>query len=470
MKQLLIVDDDPFILRSLKRALSSSGYGVECLDRGEEVLSVLGSLDVDLMLLDNRLPDISGLDLLKKLEERGIRIPVVMITAYGTEDTAIEAMKKGAYDYVIKPFDLDEIEEIIRKGIDTYRLMKKEVSFEDAFEEKSGERIIGRSRKMQEVYKIIGQVAETDFTVVIRGESGTGKELVARSIHQHSRRNKMPLLAVNCAAIPEALLESELFGHEKGAFTGASKRRPGKFEQCHGGTLFLDEIGDMPLSIQSKVLRILQNGEFQRVGGHEKIKSDVRVIAATNKPLEEFMRTGQFREDLYYRLDTVTIRLPALREREADIPLLADFFFARFSQKSGGRVRLMDPSVMKKLERYHWPGNVRELANTIQRGLVLAKGEVLTDEHIRFSAEEPGDASPESSGNLDEGMERLLVNCLKTELQSGSLHPYERIMGAVEKAMLRIALETQGGNQVHTARSLGISRNTLRKKMKYYRM
>jgi len=296
MKKLLIVEDDPVLARSLKKALGRSGYDVQTCERGRETLKRLEKDNANLVLLDNRLPDITGLEILKQIRETQVKLPVIMMTAFGTEETAIQAMKYGAYDYIVKPFDIDELERIIAKGIEDSRLMDEMVfyPFPGDIDLTAG-RIIGSSRKMQDVYKLIGQVAQTDITVLIRGESGTGKELVARAIYHHSRRKDKPFLAVNCAAIPETLLESELFGYEKGAFTGAMKRRIGKFEQCHEGTIFLDEIGDMSLATQAKVLRVLQDGEFERIGGEEKIVTDVRVIAATNKPLEEYIRQGLFR-------------------------------------------------------------------------------------------------------------------------------------------------------------------------------
>jgi transcriptional regulator with PAS, ATPase and Fis domain len=332
----------------------------------------------------------------------------------------------------------------------------------------SVERIIGSSRKMQELYKMIGQVAETDITVLIRGESGTGKELVARSIYHHSTRKDMPFLAVNCAAIPEALLESELFGYEKGAFTGATKRRIGKFEQCHKGTIFLDEIGDMSLSTQAKVLRVLQNGEFERVGGEEKIKVDVRVIAATNKHLEEHIRKGRFREDLYYRLETVTMTIPPLRERPEDIPELTDYFFKYFNQQLGSQIKIMVPSVLSKLKAYHWPGNVRELANTIQRGLVLVKGEVLTQEHIFFGTPQVETPSSSELEKWERALETELAPIVQKALQSSDQNLYDQVMSKVEKILIQHALTEMHGNQVQVARILGISRNTLRERMNRY--
>jgi nitrogen regulation protein NR(I) len=469
MKNILIVDDDPVLSRSLKKALTRSGYSVETCERGIEAIDIIKNGLFNLILLDNRLPDISGLDLLRHIRNSHNKLPVIVMTAFGTEDTAIEAMKLGAYDYIVKPFDLDELERIIEKGIEANRLMVDMVSFPFSGDVDLGvERLIGSSKKMQEIYKLIGQVAQTDITVLIRGESGTGKELVARSIYHHSKRKDMPFLAVNCAAIPETLLESELFGYEKGAFTGAVKRRIGKFEQCHKGTIFLDEIGDMTLSTQAKVLRVLQSGEFERVGGEEKIKVDVRIIAATNKVLEELIKEGRFREDLYYRLETVTITIPPLRKRPEDIPELAQYFFNYFTKKLGSPIKVMSPSVITKLKKYHWPGNVRELANTIQRGIVLAKGEVLTEDHIFLGTTGMETSLESKEEKWEDILEREMASVIKIAMMESKEDLYEKIMTNAERILIQNVLKETMGNQVKAAKALGISRNTLRERMIRY--
>jgi DNA-binding NtrC family response regulator len=390
-----------------------------------------------------------------------------MMTAFGTEETAIQAMKSGAYDYIVKPFDIDELERIIAKGIEDSRLMDEMVFYPFVGDiDLSAGRIIGNSKKMQDVYKLIGQVAQADITVLIRGESGTGKELVARAIYHHSRRRDKPFLAVNCAAIPETLLESELFGYEKGAFTGAMKRRIGKFEQCHEGTIFLDEIGDMSLATQAKVLRVLQDGEFERIGGEEKVKVNVRVIAATNKNLEEYIRQGLFRDDLYYRLEAVTIIIPPLRERPEDIRELAEYFFQHFRKNMKSHVRMMSPAVITRLQEYLWPGNVRELINTIMRALVLATGDVLTDDHLFLGRGNEG--TPPTGVGWERSLAEGISGAIKGAVLSSERNLYTGVINEVEKILIDKLMKEMNGNQVQVARILGISRNTLRQKLKQF--
>jgi len=467
MKKILIVEDDPVLAKSLKKALSRSGYDVQTCERGREAMERIEKDNVNLVLLDNRLPDTAGLDILRQIRESQIRLPVIMMTAFGTEETAIQAMKCGAYDYIVKPFDIDELERIIAKGIEDSRLMGEMTFYPFVGDiDLSAGRIIGNSKKMQDVYKLIGQVAEADITVLIRGESGTGKELVARAIYHHSRRKDKPFLAVNCAAIPETLLESELFGYEKGAFTGAMKRRIGKFEQCHQGTIFLDEIGDMSLATQAKVLRVLQDGEFERIGGEEKIKVDVRVIAATNKHLEKYIRQGLFRDDLYYRLEAVTITIPPLQERPEDIRELAEYFFQYFRENLKSRVRMMSPAVIKKLQEYHWPGNVRELINAIMRALVLTKGDVLTVDHLLLGGGNEG--TPPTEVGWERSLAEGISRAIKRALLSSERNLYARVINEAEKILIGNLMKEMNGNQVQVAGVLGISRNTLRQKIKQF--
>jgi DNA-binding NtrC family response regulator len=424
----------------------------------------------NLVLLDNKLPDRTGLDILKEMRQNYPKMPIVIMTAFGTTDTAIEAMKLGAFDYILKPFELEEISELVAKGLEANKLMKRAVAIPALSEYmEDSDQIIGKSKVMQEIYKLIGQVAESEVTVLIRGESGTGKELVARAIYQHSRRKDGPFLAINCAAIPETLLESELFGHEKGAFTGASKRRIGKFEQCHNGTILLDEVGDMSLSTQAKILRVLQEGEFERIGGNETIKVDVRVLASTNRKLEELINEGKFREDLYYRLKIMTIMIPPLRERKDDIQELTEHFFHLYKRQLGTQVSYIDPSIFKKLLSYTWPGNVRELANTVKRGLILAKGDVLTEEEIIFD-EGGGVTSFASEEELEKTLNKMLDPLFSDILQfwETGLHP--NLLEKVEKFLIQKALSETGGNQVQAAKLLGISRNTLRHRIEKYRL
>jgi nitrogen regulation protein NR(I) len=470
MERILIVDDDQSLCHFLTKTLSQKGYEVFACHSGGEALEAIRSREPDLILLDNKLPDRSGLDLLKEMKRDHPKISIVIMTAFGTTGTAIEAMRLGAFDYILKPFELDEISEIVAKGVDAHKLMKRAVAIPSLSESREdSDQIIGKSRVMQEVYKLIGQVAKSDITVLILGESGTGKELVARAIYHHSGRKEGPFLAINCAAIPEALLESELFGYERGAFTGAGKRRIGKFEQCDRGTILLDEIGDMSLSTQAKILRVLQEGEFERIGGNDTIKVDVRVLTSTNRKLEELMKQGKFREDLYYRLKIMTISLPPLRERKEDIRELTEYFFRLFNRQSGARVLHIDAPVFEKLASYDWPGNVRELANTISRSLILCKGNVFTAEDIVYDVE--GEAgSFASEEEIEETLAKILDPLFSNILQFWGRGLRSNLLEKVEKFLVRKALVETKGNQVQAAKLLGISRNTLRSRMEKYNL
>ena len=469
MEKIVIVDDDLSLCHFLKRTLLLKGYQVYTYNNGREALESVRE-DCDLVLLDNRMPDLTGLDVLKGLKKTFPKIPVIIMTAFGTTETAIEAMRLGAFDYVLKPFELEEIFLLVDKGLEAAKLMKRAVAI-PALEEsqEDSDKIIGKSKAMQEVYKMIGQVAESDVTVLIGGESGTGKELVARAIYQHSRRKGGPFLAINCAASPETLLESELFGYEKGAFTGANKRRVGKFEQCHQGTILLDEVGDMAWATQAKILRVLQEGEFERVGGNETIRVNVRVLASTHRKLEDMIKQGAFREDLYYRLKIMTIVLPPLRERKEDIQELAEYLFHFYNRQMDTQVSYIDPLVFEKLRSYQWPGNVRELANTIKRALILCKGEILTEKEIVYDMEDE-----EISFRDEKELETMLVKKLDPlftdilKFWGTSLHA--NLLEKVEKFLIRKALSETSGNQVQAARLLGISRNTLRSRIEKYNL
>ncbi|HEX28923.1 TPA: sigma-54-dependent Fis family transcriptional regulator, partial [Candidatus Poribacteria bacterium] len=386
------------------------------------------------------------------------KLPVIIATAYGTTDTAIEAVKRGAYDYILKPFDVSSLQTLVDKAVEASRMMHSYVGLQgERFE--AGEVLIGNSPPMQEVYKLIGQVAPTDATVLIRGESGTGKELVARAIYTHSNRADKPFLPVNCAAIPDDLLESELFGHERGAFTSAYTRKIGKFEQCDGGTIFLDEIGDMSLKTQAKILRVIQDGEMQRLGGNERIKVDVRIIAATNKNLKHLIAQGRFREDLYYRLNVVTIRIPPLRERKEDIPLLARYFLEKDAKQMGKPIMSISEEAMEKLVAHDWPGNVRELENVIKRAVVISREPIITAEDVII---EP---IPIKRSLSDEETDALLDEVFERAID---LEGEESLMGWLEREMIVRALRRTGGNQSKAAKLLGMNRNTLRSKMKSY--
>src|SRR6516162_6768606 len=378
MSKLLLIDDEEDVRYSFQRIFDSPEIEFATASSGEEGLKIIPKFKPDLVLMDVRMGGMNGLETLRKIRASNPKQLVILMTAYGTTQTAIEAMKLGAYDYLLKPFDALKIKELVGNALKAARDMKQVVSYQPLLESEDYESgIVGRSEPMQRVFKLIGQVAASDATALITGESGTGKELVARAIYHHSHRNEQPFLAVNCAAIPEQLLESELFGHERGAFTGATTQRIGKFEQCNRGTIFLDEIGDMTPATQTKILRVLQSGTFERVGGNQPIKVDVRVIAATNRPLEQAVAKGQFREDLFYRLNVVRIHIPPLRERREDVRLLVNYFLKRFAKDQSGPPRSIAPGALKALEKYHWPGNVRELENVIRRALVMAKGEAL---------------------------------------------------------------------------------------------
>src|SRR5215471_15464812 len=382
MSKLLLIDDETDVQYSFQRIFDSPEIELTTASSGEEGLKLIPKVKPDLVLMDIRMGGINGLETLRRIRQMDSKLLVILMTAYGTTQTAIEAMKLGAYDYLLKPFDVVKLKEIVGNALKAAQDMRQIVSYQPLLESEDYESgIVGRSEVMQQVFKMIGQVAATDATALITGESGTGKELVARAIYHHSNRNSQPFLAVNCAAIPEQLLESELFGHERGAFTGATLQRIGKFEQCNGGTIFLDEIGDMTPATQTKILRVLQSGTFERVGGNLPIKVDVRIIAATNKPLEQAVAARQFREDLFYRLNVVRIHSPPLRERREDIRLLVNYFLSKFAKDQPGPPRSIAPVVLKALEKYHWPGNVRELENVVRRALVMAKGEaiLLTD-------------------------------------------------------------------------------------------
>src|SRR4051794_11453513 len=378
MAKLLLIDDEADVQYSFRRIFDSPEIELTTAASGEEGLKIIPKLKPDLVIMDVRMGGITGLETLRRIRQIDSKLLVILMTAYGTTQTAIEAMKLGAYDYLLKPFDVPKLKEIVFNALKAANDMRQVVSYQPLLEKEDYELgIVGRSEPMQQVFKLIGQLASSDATALITGESGTGKELVARAIYHHSNRNQHSFLAVNCAAIPEQLLESELFGHERGSFTGATMQRIGKFEQCNGGTIFLDEIGDMTPTTQTKILRVLQSGTFERVGGNSPIKVDVRIIAATNKPLEEAVAARQFREDLFYRLNVVRVRVPALRERRGDIRLLVNYFLKSFAKEQSVPPRAIAFGTIKALEKYHWPGNVRELENVIRRALVVAKGDAI---------------------------------------------------------------------------------------------
>ncbi len=471
MERVLVVDDDASMRYSLSRMLEGQGLNVSLAKNGAEALEKTGAENPDLVVMDIKMPGQSGLEVLQEIKKRDPKALVILMTAFGTTETAIEAMKHGAFDYILKPFDIPQMRSLVERALEVSRMMQKAVSFPDKIPgEGGGEVIIGSSAIMQQIYKMIGQVAPTEVTVLLRGESGTGKELVARAIYHHSSRVGKPFLPVNCAAIPETLLESELFGHEKGAFTGALTRRIGKFEQCNGGTLFLDEIGDMTPATQAKVLRVLQDGQFERLGGTERITVDVRLIVATNKDLEKAIRESTFRQDLYYRLKVVTLYLPPLRERREDLPELVRYFLKRFGPQINPQVMEISPAALKKLMRNHWSGNVRELENAVQRALVIAKGNTLLPEDFLLEGvdSEPGGAK--ESMAFEQRLHNLMGPVFKELVEQARGNPGSDLMSTLEKIVIKRTLQETRGNQVQAAILLGISRNTLRSKIDRYRI
>ncbi len=472
MATLLLIDDEADVQYSFRRIFDSPEIELTTAASGEEGLKLIPKLKPDLVIMDVRMGGISGLETLRRIRQIDSKLLVILMTAYGTTQTAIEAMKLGAYDYLLKPFDVPKLKEIIAGALKTALDMKQVVSYEPLLETEDYEvGIVGRSEPMQKVFKLIGQLAGSDATALITGESGTGKELVARAIYHHSERAAKPFLAINCAAIPEQLLESELFGHERGAFTGATAQRIGRFEQCHQGTIFLDEIGDMTPATQTKILRVLQSGTFERVGGNQAIQVDVRVIAATNKPLEQAVAARQFREDLFYRLNVVRVQLPPLRERPEDIRLLVNYFLKKLAHGSEHPPKSISPGVIKALEKYHWPGNVRELENIIQRAVVVAKGDVILPGDLPPEIANPGAGATSSAqlaaGSLPAGESGVTEMSSLTRLMFrwARQDPKLKVLPAVERELIIQALQEAKGNQVHAAKLLGITRATLRKRV-----
>ena len=474
MDKLLLIDDEDDVRYSFKRIFNSPDLVLETAASGEEGIEVIKTFKPDLVLMDVRMGGISGLETLRLIRENDAKLPIIMMTAFGTTQTAIEAMKLGAYDYLLKPFDVPKLKQIVNDALKAARDMKQVVACEPLLESEDYDMgIVGRSQSMQEVFKTIGQLAGSDATALITGESGTGKELVARAIYHNSQRNNKSYLPINCAAIPENLLESELFGHEKGSFTGATSQRVGKFEQCHQGTLFLDEIGDMTLATQAKILRVLQNGTIERVGGNKSINVDVRIIAATNKRLEEAVAANEFREDLFYRLNVVRVSLPPLRERSEDIPLLVDYFLKVIAESEGNKVKSILETAQTALLNYSWPGNVRELENVMRRTIVMAKGDAIrlddlpkniySNEGIVSSLENrtinqvDSQVSPTASNDIS--------SLAATLFQWAKSQPDLAILPAVERELVAHALRETNGNQVKASRLLGITRATLRNRI-----
>ncbi len=466
MSHILIIDDDDQLRKSFHKLLAEEGYQVSSAASGEAGIALIQKRTPDLVILDMRLPGINGFETFRMIHEIEPKLPVIIMTAYGTTETAIEATKIGAFDYILKPFEIPAMLTVITQALEAGRFMRSPIDMDGAPDTTHRDAIIGRSAPMQEVYKAIGRVASTDATVLVRGDSGTGKELVARAIYQHSLRSQKPFLVINCVAIPESLLESELFGYEKGAFTGASHRRVGKLEQADGGTVFLDEIGDMPFSLQSKMLRLLQEKSIERLGGRETIPVDVRIIAATNRDLEAAIEAGRFREDLYYRLKVVTIRLPPLSQRTGDIPLLTEYFLARFAGEIGIDRPRITTEAQAILNQYPWPGNVRELANVIQKTVIFNRGAPLCAEDIAKAISEHGPAQTEENGEKEE---QVLRRIFRHAIVSGTGdNLFEEFMDNLARHFISEALNVSGGNRSRAAKILGLSRPTLHAKMEKY--
>jgi two-component system nitrogen regulation response regulator GlnG len=472
MSKLLVIDDEPTILFSIEQVFDGEDVTVLCAKNAEQGLRLLADEMPDVVLLDIRLGERSGLELFQELRRIDPKILVIFITGHGTADTAIEAMKLGAYDYLVKPLDVEQLQQVVSQAMSISRLMHVPATFEESERpEDRPERLIGSGAMMQTACKQIGRVAPQDVYVLILGESGTGKELVARAIYHHSRRSDKPFLAINCAAIPESLLESELFGHESGAFTGADRRRIGKFEQCHGGTIFLDEIGDMPPNTQAKILRLIQEGQFQRLGGSQTIAVDVRIIAATNQDLSALIEQGRFRKDLFYRLRGVTIHLPPLRQRREDIPELAHYFLFRFNRELGTAVQTISPEALAILEKHDWPGNVRELQSVIRESLIVSAGTTLLPEFLPLEIRHEAPPEPLTSSIGEPDMDwSALGEFVEKLIASGEQDVYRRALEHFDRLLVTRAMTQSGGQQNKAAEILGLSRVTLRAKLRGMRM
>ena len=465
MPTLLVIDDEPAILHAFRRVFREPDVTLLTSGAALAGIELVRSQSPDVIILDVHLPDLSGLEALRRIRELDSKVPVIIITGHGTTETAIEATKLGALDYLFKPLELAELRKLVHRAFEISRQMR--VAPKLASDEPGDDRsdvIVGRCTAMKEMYQAIGRVAPQNVTVLILGESGTGKELVARAIYHHSRRSQGPFLAVNCAAIPETLLESELFGHEKGAFTGADRQRVGRFEQTSGGTLFLDEIGDMTPLTQAKILRVLQDQQFERIGGNESVRTDVRVVTATNRDLEQMVAQGQFRADLYYRLSVFTLCLPPLRERGDDLRLLTEHYVSCFSRILGKEIREIHPEVHDLLRQYTWPGNIRELQSVLKQALLSSAGPVLTPDFLPPLVRSPKKttspaASSESTMAIDG--DRFIAE----RLAAGSRNLYSEWLELTDRQLLKQVLQHTGGNLSRASEILGINRRTLRAKI-----
>ena len=457
--RILLIEDDVNIASSLQLVLGHEGHDVVINARGDDGLAQAGRETFDLVLTDLKLPGLNGIELIRQLHAAQPRLPIILMTAHGTSEVAIEATKFGAYDYLVKPFEMEDLLEAVERAVTASRLMSGHVELGAAGT--VDDAIVGNSRAMQGLYKEVGRIAPKPVNVLLRGETGTGKELIARAIYQHSARAQAPFIAINCAAIPETLLESELFGHERGAFTGAELRRIGRFEQAHGGTLFLDEIGDMTPATQVKLLRVLQTQTIQRLGGKETIPVDVRVIAATHRDLEAAIQETQFREDLFYRLNVAVLHLPPLRERKEDVPELVRFFLRKYARELGVTDASIQPEAIELLQNHRWPGNVRELENFVRKLLLLTRGYTIAPEHVRELLLQATASESAMQPSLIAAAGELLALAERGEINDA----HARLLALAERELITQAIQRAGGNQAKAARWLGLSRLTVRLKL-----
>jgi two-component system nitrogen regulation response regulator GlnG len=463
---ILIADDDAAIRTVLNQALARAGYAPRATGNAATLWRWISQGDGDLVITDVLMPDESAFDLIPRVKKLRPDLPIIVMSAQNTFMTAITAAERGAYEYLPKPFDLNELVAVVGRALAEPRKRPQRLPAEAS----DGMPLIGRCTAMQDIYRVLARLTQTDLTVMITGESGTGKELVARALHEYGKRRNGPFVAINMAAIPRELIESELFGHEKGAFTGAQNRHVGRFEQAEGGTLFLDEIGDMPMEAQTRLLRVLQEGEYTTVGGRTPIRTNVRIIAATNRDLQQQIDQGLFREDLFYRLNVVPLRLPPLRERLEDIPDLVRHFLG-IAEKEGLPPKSFEPPAIERLKRYHWPGNIRELENLVRRLSAIYAQDIVTidmvEGELASAARTPFPQAAEPSGDLSEAVERFLADYFigfGQELPPAGL--YTRVLRKVESPLINAALAATRGNQIRAADLLGLNRNTLRKKIR----
>ena len=460
METILVVDDEKNYLLVMANLLSDEGYETLTAENGQQALETIEENDLNLVLTDMKMPSMDGIELVRRIREADPDLPVIVMTAFGTVEKAVEAIKSGAFDYITKPFQNEELMLTIRKALDMYRLVRENRELSLQLRQRHGYgNLVGKNRVMKDIFRLVEKVAPTEANVLITGESGTGKELIARAIHQgHRHRQSKGFISVNCAALPETLLESELFGHEKGAFTGAVSMRKGRFELSDGGTLFLDEIGDMPLSLQAKLLRIIQEREFERVGGSKTIKVDVRLVAASNHNLKQEVAQKRFREDLFYRLDVVHIHLPPLRERSDDLPLLVDHFLKLYSARSNKDVSRVSPEAMRRIYAHSWPGNIRELENAIERAIILCPDETIRPEDLTDDIGGPGEQADHIGANPAFDIDRFIPP--GTGLNEA--------LETIEKKMIERALKKTDNVQAHAADLLGIKKNVMQYKLKKY--